>query len=386
MSVLKTPEVDPEILVGTLRSPYQIKTKEKGVIDIENWDYRALWSFLRFHYPERIRIKVEGGKTKTVRKIDQRIHDHIEAEGRTRHDKEYVQLTRSQRAEILDEYFETLVSTKKMNREMQFIVNDKKIRAVASLQHLLIPPTEVYEITKDVMATKFPQYDSKMQEGLTGLHYQVQEYAGFNVGLQVYGGDIFTRQAITMSSWLRVLSCFNPLSWLGSGSFNSLTGSNNGSERMLRIKKITDLKPRLIDAIEAQLKNTAKLEKQVDDTKKVKVKRTDAEIIMAALGLSYNLGANTVKQVIEKLKSEEQSQWGMAMASSWVAEHGDLRKQSRDVKQKLSTISGAALLLKDVQKSRERSLQWLNGHVKKGQSKSLDDLAAIIKDWELKRK
>lgn len=371
--LVEIPRKEPEILVGTLREPYRIDTN-KGRRELTEWRYRAMWSFLRLQ---------------CGRSIDKEIRDYIEREGRLQHDLEYVEMSRDQRAELMEAYFAAKVASTKMSRPVQFILDGQEIRAVASLKHLLIPPMEVYDMARTVVAEKHPSLVLSEQEGLTGLTYEIEEYKGFNLGLQIFGGDIYTRQAITLSSWLRVLSCFNPLSWLGSGSFHSIMGKGvNGHERMLRIKKRSELEPRFIEAVEAQLKKTQDLKGRVEETKKVKVKRSEAEVIMSALGLSYSLGADTVEQILKRLQKEDKTQWGMAMASSWVAEHGKFRLTKGESKrvQKLSTISGAALLLRDIQDAEEKSLAWLQGHIKRGESKTLDELAEMVKLWEKKRK
>lgn len=352
-----------QIVIGKLLAPYSLKTSEdKTTVEIADWDMRAIWSFMRLNFG---------------RSIDKDIRNFV-IEKQVKAGKIF---RRAERAEAVQEFFERQVPLIQNPREIQFIMSDNEVMAVASLNHLLIPPTKVYSMAAQIVQKKYPSFSMAQISELAGTTYEVKEEAGFKTGLQVFGGDIFTRQAITVTSWLRVELCFNPLSWLGMGFFGYLgfSGRGNGDfERLLRIKVISDLKPRLAAGIEAALQKQNTLDDRIKQAQKVKVKRSEAEIIMAAMGLSYDLGVPTVEQILERLEQEKKTQWGMSMASSWVAAHGKFKGTpaglNRKVEQKLSTISGAAILLGDIKEAKERSLEWLQAHVKQGEIKRLDDL------------
>jgi hypothetical protein len=366
-----------QIVVGKLADVQMIK-EEKTEHPIADWDHRAKWSFLRLQ---------EG------RSVDKAIHDFIaDAEKAAGH-----KLKRWERFEVFDRFFQQCVDQIMPwnRREIQFILDDRdNVRAVASLQHLLIPPAEVYGMAQRIIDKSYPHVKGFDVNGLHGSQYLVKEVAGIKLGLQVYGGDITTRQAITVSSMLRVEQCFNPLSFLGVHWFKGFTGNSRGTgkgyERILRIKVKEELEPRLKEGIALALQKQDDLEKRIQTAQKVHVKKSEAEIIMAAMGLSYSLGAGTVKQVLARLRKEAKTQYGMSMASSWIAAHGAFKAtptgQERKVEQKLSTISAAALLLDDIKTAHENSLDWLRAHVREGEIKSLDVLLKKIGVTKKERK
>jgi hypothetical protein len=352
-----------QIVIGRMLDPMRIRT-EQTTIELDDWAKRAMWSFLRLQFGRSIDQEIKKRRDDWIWE-----NYHIETKFA---DKSILK-------KAMEHVFNEILSVKIPDRETQFILEGSKVMAVASLKHLLVSPERVYGMAAKIIQKQYPQISGLEVSQLSGLTYEVKQVAGFKVGLQVFGGDILTRQAITVSSWLRVEQCFNPLSWLGIGAFHSFIGKRTGDfERVLRIKVITDLKPRLQQGIELALKRSQDIEDRVKVTQKVSVKRSDAEIIMAALGLSYSLGSKTIEQILERLSQEPKTQWGMSMASSYVAAHGKFKEtpegQDRRVEQKLSTISGAALLIDDLKDAKERSIEWLQEHVKEGEVKRLDDL------------
>jgi len=359
-----------EIVVGRMLDPTRIKTVDKTTREVADWAKRAMWSYLRLQYG---------------RSIDEEIRDRRDVWLAEHYQIEAKFANRQQLKEAMEDVFGQILSEHplKKPRNIQFIVDGDFVHAVASLKHLLVPPSQVYTMAAEIIQSKYPELQRFEMKGMSGQTYLLKEVAGFKVGLQLYGGDIYTREAISLSSWIRVEMCFNPLSWLGMGFFhNFVAGRSSDFERMLRIKVLTDLKPRLEQAIELSVKRTDDIEKRVRAVKKIAVERSDAEIIMSALGLSYDLGVKTIDQILEQMENEPKTQWGMSMASSWVAAHGKFREtpdgQDRRVEQKLSTISGAALLLDDLKDAKERSVEWLQAHVVKGQLKTVDELLSRL--------
>lgn len=357
-------EEEAQIVVGKLQDPQMISTVRGAQHPIADWDHRAKWSFMRLQFG---------------RSIDKEIHNAVEeAEAAAGH-----RLKFAERIMAFDKYFDSRVDemTADKARKVQFILDQgDAVMAVASLKHLLIPPSEVYEMAGRIVQTHYPDLNELSVEGLQGDSYIVKEVGGLKLGVQIFGGDIITRQAITVSSMLRVELCFNPLSWLGVSWFKGLTGDSTGKgyERLLRIKVREELEPRLREAIEQSTHQQEGLEKQIKKAKKTGVTRSEAEIVMAAFGMSYSLGAGTIEQILDRLETEAKTQYGMSMASSWVAAHGDFRAtpegRDRKVEQKLSTISGAAMLLDDMKEAKERSEEWLQGHIKQGEVKTIDEL------------
>jgi hypothetical protein len=334
----------------------------KGIkaYSIASWNGRAAWSFLRLQFG---------------RSIDDEIKAHFaEIEKREKR-----RLRRDERWTEFMKYFEQKTASISTPRRIQFIMCGDSVIAVASLHHLLLPPAEVYAMGEQIVTQAFPKLQVSSISELRGVQYLVEEKAGIQVGLQLYGGSIDTREAITVSSWLRVQQCFNPLSWLGIGWFGNFTGRGSRDfERLLRLKVKADLEPRLRQSITDALEKTKLLDERVKLARKTPVRRTDAEIILSAFGLSYSLGAKTIDQILDLLPKEGSTQWGMSMASSYVAAHGNFKEtpkgQQRSVEQKLSTVAGATLLIDDIKDAKEKSVEWLKAHVTRGQVGSLQGL------------
>lgn len=341
-----------EVVLGNLQgSPRRIKTKEQGFKQIGEWDFRAMWSWARLQHG---------------RSVDGRIREHMDMIATMKGKP----LTRTERLTQMKLLFGDLVKEVPAEeaRKLQFIFEDNRVIAVASLKHLLIPPQEVYQMAKKILSRNFGQPKLLTIAQLDGQTYAVKHDAGFQIGLQIYGGCITTRRAITLTSWCRVQKCLNTLSWLGSGGFDRFgIGSSSGDyERLLRIKVKSDLEPRLRAAIKQSLSNTGSLEKKVEAAKKTPVTLQEARFLVSAFGLSYGLGARLINQIFKRLLKEPETLWGMSMAVSWVAAHGKLRKTpknvTREVEQRLSTIAGAAILIDDKPLVLEKSIAWLHTH------------------------
>lgn len=357
-----------QVVIGQLKEPFHIKPEnpfKEFQADPVDWDHRAMWSWARLQY----------GKTNADKKIKDHF-DMIETMKNTC-------LTKEERRAEMKLLFADLVRDQKKPRMMQFIFDmEGKVMAVASLKHLLIPPAEVYAMAKKILSVNYGRPKPIDVRQLSGQNYQVKHKAGFKLGLQVFGGSITTRQAITVTSWLRVELCLNPLSWLDIGGFGSLGIGNSGFERILRIKVRADLEPRLRGAIEQALSNLGAVESRVGRAEVVRMNHQEARVITSAMGISYSLGAKTIKQVLERWEKEPPTQWGLSMAASWVAAHGKFKKtpsnQNRVVEQTLSTIAGAVLLIDDIKTAKEKSLEWLKSHIVSGRIKSLDELVGDL--------
>jgi len=350
-----------QVVIGTLLDPYTIHVSgARPNAFPDEWDHRAMWSYIRLQY---------GRKNGDIK-----IKDHFEMIETMKNAK----LSRAERRKEMQLLFADLVAQQKRARQMQFIFSGKRIMAVASLKHLLIPPSEVYSMATKILAVNYGKPQPINIHELSGLTFEVREVSGMKFGLQVYGGTITTRQAITITSWLRVQQCLNALSWLGIESFGSLGIGGAGYERILRIKRKEELEPRIRSGIEQALNKIGNIEKRVHVAEKVKLRQKEAKILMSAMGISYSLGVKTIRQVLERFAKERKNQWGLSMASSWVAAHGTLKKtpesQERAVEQKLSTIAGAVLLIDDIKTAKDRSLEWLKSHIEQGKVKSLDEL------------
>lgn len=353
-----------QIVIGKLQTPYVIKaaadSPSKSVDPIKSWDHRAMWSYLRLQHGRKIDAEI-----KQYFKVISAAAGH--------------NLTKPERKRYMTRLFEDFVEKQKNPRRVQFIKIQGRVMAVASLKHLLIPPAEVYDMAQKLLAVNYGRPEQVKIDELDGLTYQTKQVAGLNLGLQLHGGTITTRQAITVTCFLHVQLCANPLSWLGVGGFSGRFGiEGSGYEKILRIKVRHELEPRLRQAITYALGQVDVIEEKAKAAEKVSLKDEEARIIAAAMGLGYDVGKSTVKQVLKQYEKEPKNLWGLSMAYSWVASHGKFRKtpdrMTRHVEQKLSTIAGVTLLLTDKQQAKERSLAWLKSHVKTGRISKIEDL------------
>lgn len=311
----------PTVVVGQLIEPHKIRTEEGDTVKIGYWAGRASWSYLRLVYG---------------RKID----ETITAAGPQREDCIY-----------------ELLRTAKQERPLQFIMSSSgtfdgagtalnDVSAVASMKHLLIEPRKVYETAAQILGPSVAIEPSRNLHGETFL--TGQGFAGIKVGYQVDGGDLSTRFAVRVGVFARVEMCFNPLSWLGVSGVSRF-GVPSDYERVLRIQRLNELFPRLQAAIANARGQIGDLEKRVDHTKAVSLSATKAAQVNGAFCLAYGLGEKVIRQVLDRYREEPRTQYGLAMAQSWAAEHAEHRETPRGmtdrVPQSLSTISGATLLI-----------------------------------------
>ena len=312
------------VVVGKLAEPHLIETEQGDKVKIKDWAGRAAWSYLRLVYG---------------RKVD----ETIKAAGPQREDCEY-----------------ELLRTAKQERALQFIMSSSDVLAVATMKHLLIEPRKVYETVAQILGPTAALTPSHLhgETFLTG-----QNFAGIKVGYQVDGGDLTTRFAVRVGVFARVEMCFNPLSWLGVSGLGRF-GVPADYERVLRIKKLNELFPRLQAAITNAKGKLGDLEQRVDHTKAVSLSARKATVINGVFCMAYGLGEKVIKGVMERYEQEPKTQYGLAMAQSWAAQHGEHRAtpegKTDRVPQSLSTISGATLLI-DPKTATPKIRAWLKG-------------------------
>lgn len=354
-----------QVVVGQLRDIGSVDSPE-GDVSLKGWNQRAMWSYLRLLHGRKIDGEIKG-------MVVQRF-----GEG-----SDETPIKRGYMRKI----FPDMLEKPSEPRNIQFILNNEgRVIAVASTKHLLVPPERIYEVADQIIGSDHKKMVVKQLQGECYLIKDMLEY-NMKMGLQVHGGAITTRQAISVAPMFRIDDCLNPLSWLGVGGFGNLGGFGNYKanrklrdiERVLRIQNISELEPRLKLAIEEVLGSQKNMELKILETKNIPISVDTAKILATALGLSYSLGAKTIKQVIDQFTSEEKhTQWGLAMASSYVAAHGNFKAtpvgRGRTVEQSLSTISGVSLMLDDIRSAESKCLEWLQGKVAQGKIKKVNEL------------
>jgi len=316
----------PRVVIGQLVNPQEIRTEHGATVEVKDWQDRAKWSFLRL---------VNG------RKVDDEITSiasHFKKQARI--------------AQLLEEA--------RQERPLQFIMSSSNILAVASLKHLILDPQQVFNVAAEILKDAQREQIPLERQRLAGQVFYIGGFAGIKTGVQVDGGDILTRTAVRVAVFARVEMCFNPLSFLGISGLGRF-GILGDFERVLRIEKISELKPRLETAITNARGHLDDLETRVFLTQGNKLTNKAATTINGALCMAYGLGEKTIRQVMTRYKEEDKTQYGLAMAQSWAAEHGEHRAKGFRVPQSLSTISGATLLLESIAKAQTKCKQWLQG-------------------------
>jgi len=347
------------VLEGRLEDPYTILAQGSRV-KVSEWKSKAAWQFLRLSLG--------------YERADSLIKEYAEREGISKRERRL----RNVPLEVIQKY------NVRNERELQFILEGNCVVAVATLQHLLVPPSKVYAVADRMLKTQAIETFSFPLEGKT---YILQEEYGYQRGIQVVAGDLITQRAIKVSGSLKILSCLNPISWIGIGVFERFMGYVSGWERIVRIKRLTDLEPRLKNAISSTVRKLPSLSFNIERAKKCKVPLCDAEMFTVAFGYSYSLGAKVLKQVLERFESEDKSLYGLAQAFSWVAAHGEkIRKTPEGMeshaRQKLSTIAGAFLTLDPnaYEDAKDRTIEWLKRHIREGKLETYEELLQHAKE------
>jgi len=334
------------VVVGKLADPLEIETEPRKRVLIKDWDSRAIWSYLRL---------VHG------RTIDDKIKESLEKE------KQRLEKEGEDKEQAIREVFIELHKPNE-DRPLQFIMSSNNVVAVASMKHLLIPPAKVYETATQILGSSLSS-----SQGLYGQVLLEDGFAGIKTGYQIDAGDLTTRTAIRVGVFARVEMCFNPLSWLGVSGLSRFAVPSD-YERILRIKKLNELYPRLQAAMTNAKGKLGDLEKRVEHTKGVSLSSKKATLLNGSMCMAYGLGEKTIKEVMDRYKEEPKTQYGLAMAQSWAAEHGEHRKTPEGrinrVPQSLSTISGATLLIDDIKTTEAKIRLWL-GNQKSDLAKEL---------------
>lgn len=313
-----------------------IRTQNGETVRFSKMSGRAAWSYVRLQAGSRIRA-------------DAAIRDY-----RERLEKELGREVR--KAELMPRILEQWVPTLDNQREIQFIFSDDKVVAVASTKHLLIPAEEVMAIARRVSPGLQPQ------ENFTGLLQEFEELPGITLSWHLDPGDILTRRAIRMGVGLRVISCFNPLTFVGASGFDRFFGTYgraNKHEKILRVERKIDLEDRIRDALAGSGSQIEAIKEEIANAKKVNVKFEDAKVLLTAFPISYSAGKKTVKQIVERYRIEDQTLWGLAQAASYVARHGEFRSNAETIDRKLAVVGAAYFNISDVDGVADNCRAWL---------------------------
>jgi len=343
------------VVVGKLRDPAEVIKEDGSTVILPEWHKRAMWSYLRLIHGRTIddKIKAELEQGKDMADV---FAEHFDDRPAT------------------EQQWQTEQADSRETRTVQFILDDEKVRAVATMKHLLIEPAQVYETAEQILGFSASS-NERHGSNLLGQVYELEQgFAGIKVGVQIDGGDLTTRFAIRVGVFARVEMCFNPLSWLGVSGLGRFAIPSD-YERVLRIQKLNELFPRLQASIINAKEKLGDLKAKVEHAKTVPLSSPTATVLTGAMGMAYGLGEKTIRQVLDRYKEEDKSQYGLAMAQSWTAQHGKHRRtpeeQTTRVPQSLSTISGATLLIDDIKEAEAKARKWLRDQASREASKKL---------------
>jgi len=340
------------VLVGVLKDFDTVKTAE-GITPLSDMENRAKWSWLRLQRGRSIDAEIKACLAK--------MRESNKA---------------AETEDALDQLIgETLLSESPSSwqqRKLQYIVEDDIIKAVATTKHLLIPPEQVLQVADRVCAGRGQALE--VNENLAGLVGIRGEHAGIELGFHIFPGDILTRKAISVSSYAKTLVCLNPLTFAGIGNFGRF-GLEPKHERVLRIRRITELEPRLDEAITSSWKIIEDLERLIEKSKTTTVDDREAKTILAAFSQAYGIGLRPVKEVVGRLTQEGHTTYGMAQASSWVAKHGESWRKTPEgehpkARQSMATVGAACLLIDDPPVTAAKARKWLGDQ----KAKTLEEL------------
>lgn len=317
-----------QVVTGTLQDWNAVEDKEGKEYGFETSQSRAMWAWLRFNMG--------------FKKADELIREQKGA-------KE----ARLQKA--LDAEAPSLFGKK----ELQFIIVDGDLRTVASTEHLIVPPEKVTEIALSINP------DLHKERGFEGLLSPLEEIPGLKVHFQFDPGDIYTMRAIGVGFGVRVITCTNPLSFLGAGSLNGLMGPAGSKdmgglyEKILRFRNENELEAKIRNAIDGVGPKAELLKEQINYAKVHPVTEGQADTLLTAFPAAYNAGEDTVKQIKARYKKEDKTLWGMAQATSYIAGHREAKRQSEKLDKSLASAGAAMIFVKDVKATNDRCLNWL---------------------------
>lgn len=330
--------MEPQIVIGSLLNPYEIQPTQGEIVKVDRISSRAFWSFFR----------LQNGKQA---------------------DAEIKRLKATSKTPMGD----YLAKMGKQQKQLQYILLDGQVKAIASTKHLLIPPSEVEATVREL--TKTSAYDDPALHGLV-LVTQTQELIPydphpFKLGIHVFCGDIFTRRAISISNFIEQPLCFNPLTFADIGGFNRFGINTNKDQytRVLRITKKEELRPRITKALDEAKATVDKLVGVIERSKEKKVKAQEARQILTAFASAYGIGLSPIREVINRLNKEPKTLYGMASASSFVARHGETFRAIEGKKsynrQGMATVAGACILIDEPKVTAEKARKWLKGNLPK---------------------
>lgn len=310
---------------------------------------KAMWGILRTHF---------------TRKIDKEVKDHKE---------EYLEDNSKANWPIEFRGFFHEKMVKSTKRELQFIMDDdeKQLIAVATLKHSLMKPDEVYQIvTKTVEKMGL---SSRYEEAVVGRIVHMKKTKWADYGLQVVAGDLTTYRAISVSLFVQAkqmgLGCLNPLTFLDlkRDLVRRILGEipTVVTPKIFRYESKTQIPARIERSIESMKPYLVELEKRMAHFNFPKIQDEQAKTLLSSIGSSYGLGRKVIQECFDDYnKRKTKNLLSLSMSTSQVAKHKpkSFRKGTKWARQHLADISGALLLISNVQKATTKAKKYLGEH------------------------
>jgi hypothetical protein len=252
-----------------------------------------------------------------------------------------------------------IIRETKFDRQIQFILRGGGVVAVASTEHLLVPPEEVLDLIKRYSV------DYASAQNMVGVVSDLERLPGLHIQHQIDPGDILTRRAVSIGYAVRVIACFNPLSFLGMGFLDRFTRDSGfsrdlgGMSRVLRFRDKSEMEEKIQNALEGRGAGIQKLKTGVEAAQANEVDIDDAKAILAGFSVAYGAGEKTVKMVWSRYQDEERTLWGAAMAASWVAQHGDIARGRGNINIGLAVAGAACLFITKPGTVADKCRAWL---------------------------
>ena len=254
---------------------------------------------------------------------------------------------------ILEDFFIGAFKTwKHKPKPMQFFVKGNKCFGAASLKHSVVMPDKIYAVFNKALKKHNLVLEEK--DGISGRVALLHRSNIARFGFKIDAGNIFTEKAIKISSYVEMIACLNPLSFVGINKGIVMSTAQPVKVRLLRYESLTKIPDRIDEAIEAIRPELAKIEAKIKEVQKTEVTPDQAKKIIAAFGVAYGIGATVLKAVFERFENEEKATiFGLSMAFSYIPQHEQdiFRENATVAKQSLSTLAGAVLLMDNVNKT-----------------------------------
>jgi len=333
---------DAFVVTGTLDPTTSSIKTDTGAVAYGDFYYRAMWSWLRLHMGRSladVRIQSEKDELKRRGFKGTRLRDEL--------------------GEIMRE----LMREYNTDREVQYIFKGNRVYAVASTNHLLIPPSHVLEVAERVIPE--PTHWSPDQGALVS---EIERLAGLRLDFGLDPGNILTRRAIRVGFAVTVTACTNPLSWLYGGENEKFFDSSpwerykNNMSRVLRVDRPESLDDRILEAYNRSVEGKDVVSNDVDRAKSTELGAEEAKILGTAFPVSYGAGQGVVRQIMDRYSAEKASGtlWGLAMAVSYVAKHGERSKRAtHSFTRNLGGASAGYLWIEDKKAVVDRASTWL---------------------------